>query len=77
MNKITSYIVAVIACIGLVIIYAVIGALLGWKNGGGFLPIIILFGVITATWKGIISLSKKKNREDKVENIDNENNNAT
>lgn len=77
MNKTTSYIVAVLACIGIVIIYAVIGALIGWKHGGGVLPMIILFGAITATWKGIIGLSKEKNPEDKVENIENENNNAT
>jgi len=77
MNKTTSYIVAVLACIGIVIIYAVIGALLGWKHGGGVLPMIILFGAITATWKGIIGLSKEKNPDDKVENIENENNNAT
>lgn len=77
MNKTTSYIVAVLACIGIVIIYAVIGALLGWKHGGGILPMIILFGAITATWKGIIGLSKKKNPEEKVESIENENNNAT
>ena len=57
MNKTTSYIVAVLACIGIVIIYAVIGALIGWKHGGGVLPMIILFGAITATWKGIIGLS--------------------
>ena len=77
MKKPTVYIVAVLACAGIVIIYAVIGALLGWKNGGGVLPMIILFGALTATWKGIIGLSKEKNPEDKVVNIDNENINAT
>ncbi|HRS51446.1 MAG TPA: hypothetical protein P5067_03340 [Candidatus Marinimicrobia bacterium] len=77
MNRTTSYIVAVLACIGIVIIYAVIGALLGWKHGGGVLPMTILFGAITATWKGIIGLSKRKNPEEKVEDIENENNNAT
>lgn len=77
MNKTTRYIVAVLACVGIVIIYAVIGALLGWKHGGGVLPMIILFGAITATWKGIIGLSKEKNPENKVESIENENNNAT
>jgi uncharacterized membrane protein YeiH len=77
MNKTTSYIVAVLACIGIVIIYAVIGALLGWKHGGGILPMIILFGAITATWKGIIGLSKGKNPDDKVEDVEEENNNAT
>lgn len=67
MNKTTSYIVAVLACIGIVIIYAVIGALLGWKNCGGYIPMIILFGVLTATWKGITGLSNEKNPENKAE----------
>lgn len=67
MNKTTSYIVAVLACIGIVIIYAVIGALLGWKHGGGYIPMIILFGVLTATWKGITGLSNEKNPENKAE----------
>jgi hypothetical protein len=31
MKKPTVYIVAVLACAGIIIIYAVIGALLGWK----------------------------------------------
>jgi hypothetical protein len=53
MNKTTSYIVAVLACIGIVIIYAVIGALLGWKHGGGVFLMMILFGTITATWTKI------------------------
>ena len=75
MNKTTSYIVAVLACIGIVIIYAVIGVLLDWKRGGGALPMTILFGVITATWKGIIGLSKGKSPEAEVEDTENENNN--
>lgn len=77
MKKPTVYIVAVLACAGIIIIYAVIGVLLGWKNGGGILPMIILYGAITATWKGIIGLSKEKNPENKIESIENENNNAT
>jgi len=77
MKKPTVYIVALLACVGIFLIYAVIGALLGWKHGGGVLPMIILFGAITATWKGIIGLSKEKNLENKVENIENVNNNAT
>ena len=77
MKKPSVYIVAVLACAGIIIIYVVIGALLGWKHGGGVLPMIILFGAITATWKGIIGFSKEKKSEDKVENFENENNNAT
>ena len=48
-------------------IYAVIGELLGWKNCGGYIPMIILFGVLTATWKGITGLSNEKNPENKAE----------
>ncbi len=53
MNKTTSYIVAILACVGTVIIYAIIGTLLGWEHGGGVFPMMILFGAITATWTKI------------------------
>lgn len=74
MNKTTSYIVALLLCFGIVIIYVVIGALFRWKHGGGFIPMMILFGAIAATWKGIIGLSKEENSGVKVEDIENENN---
>ena len=71
MNKTTAYIVAVFACSGIVVVYAVIVALLGWKIGGGAIPLLILFGILTATWKGILGLINEKNDDDKVKGLEN------
>ena len=54
MNKTTNYIFAILACSVIFIIYAIIGGSLGWKHGGGFIPIIILFYLIRTTWRAII-----------------------
>ncbi len=48
-----KYVVAVIACGGLFLVYAVIGASLGWRHGGGFIPMMILISVVGAVWAGI------------------------
>lgn len=74
MKKPTIYLVAVLACAGIVLIYAIIGVLLGWKHGGGVLPMIILFGALTATWKGITGLSKRKVKNDDIQTTENDNN---
>ena len=70
MKKLVFYLVAALACTSIVITYSVIGVFLGWKNGGGFLSIAILFGVIVATWKGIIGLSKRREPSNKEGNND-------
>lgn len=44
---------AVLACAALVILYAVLGAFLGWKHGGGAIPILILIAAIVGLWKAI------------------------
>lgn len=72
MNKSKAYLIAILACVGILIIYSFIGVWLGWKHGGGIIPMIILFGVISATWKGITGLSKQKGEDNK----DNKNNNC-
>lgn len=74
MKKPTIYLVAILACAGIVLIYAIIGVLLGWKHGGGVLPMIILFGALTATWKGITGLSKNKVKNDDIQTTENDNN---
>lgn len=74
MKKPTIYLVAVLACAGIVLIHVIIGVLLGWKHGGGVLPMIILFGALTATWKGITGLSKSKSKNDDIQTTENNNN---
>lgn len=45
-----KYVVAVIACGGLFLLYAVIGASLGWRHGGGIIPMMILLSIVGAVW---------------------------
>jgi fatty acid desaturase len=59
MKKNTAYIIAVLACCGVFIIYAVIWALLGWFGDGGIIAMLILMAVLTATWKGIVGMTAK------------------
>lgn len=34
-------------------LYSILGAALGWKHGGGAIPLIILVAVMGATWSAI------------------------
>lgn len=76
MKKTTSYLIAVSACFGELILYELIGVLLGWKNNGGVLPMMMLFGLMAFTWKGIVGLSKPKEDKEEIESKT-ENNNST
>lgn len=53
MNRSPRFYIAVGVCLLEGIAYAVIGALLGWRHGGGLIPMLILFGVWRATWFAI------------------------
>jgi hypothetical protein len=46
---------AVVACFAIFIAYACIGAAIGWKHGGGMIPMLILMAALSATRKGIRS----------------------
>ena len=49
-----KYVLAILACAGLFILYAVLGAaVFGWKHGGGAIPMLILFAAMGATWRAI------------------------
>lgn len=67
LKKSTSYGLAIFVCAVMFILYIVSGLFFGWKHGGGVLPMTILFGALTASWKGIIDLSKDKHYIDSVE----------
>ena len=47
------YVYAIAACIGLFIVYAVIGGIMGWKHGSGAIPMILFFAAILWTWRAI------------------------
>lgn len=48
-----KYLIAICACAAEGIVYAIIGASLGWKNAGGLIPMLILFAIWGATWTAI------------------------
>lgn len=58
-----KYVIAIAVCAVIIAIYAIIGGLLGWKRGGGYLPMLILVGVLGAVWKGITSGDTREERD--------------
>ena len=48
-----KYLIAISLCCTEIFLYAIIGALLGWKHGGGFIPMFILIAVLGLTWRVI------------------------
>lgn len=56
-NKYLVYFFAIIACVLEILLYAIIGALLGWENGGGVLLMTVFLGILIVTWKKIVGLA--------------------
>lgn len=54
------YAYAIVACITLFVFYAIIGSVLGWKSGGGAIPMAIFCGVLIVTWSAIIKNNDRK-----------------
>lgn len=52
-GQLKKYTLAVLACGAEFLAYAFIGVLLGWKHGGGYVPMVILFSVVGWTWRAI------------------------
>ena len=48
-----KYALAISACAAEVVAYGIIGALLGWRHGGGMIPMLILLGALVVTWTAI------------------------
>jgi hypothetical protein len=46
-------ILAILACLGLLVLHSAIGAILNWKYGGGAIPMLILYVAMGATWYAI------------------------
>jgi hypothetical protein len=67
MKENSKYFLAILSCLVIFIIYVVIiNGVLGSKNGGGVLPILILLYLLRSTWKAIIG--KKKSNADRKHN---------
>lgn len=71
MKKAKPYLLAFSVCLIELIIFVIIAALLGWKNGGGIIPIMIILSIIAFTWKTITGAGQQKDNhkstEDKTE----------
>jgi hypothetical protein len=52
------YVYAISACIGLFIVYTIIGGIMGWKHGGGAIPMILFFAAVVWTWRAIIGTKR-------------------
>lgn len=68
MKRTRSYIVAFLACALELFIYGCICAMLNLKKGGGFLFGIILFSILSVTWKSIVSAMNRPKK--KITNTD-------
>lgn len=44
------YMPAVLGCAGVLLVYVLLGAALGWKHGGGFVPMILLVVALALIW---------------------------
>lgn len=49
-----KYALALAACFGIFVAYVVLAAVIGWKNGGGMIPMLILVAALIGTWRAII-----------------------
>ena len=47
-SKILRSIIAIILCFVLFAIYSVIGGLMGWRHGGGYIPMMIFFALMSS-----------------------------
>jgi hypothetical protein len=56
-----KYVMAAVACLSILMVYIVTSALMGWKHGGGAIPMMILFATCTGAWKAITKSKGKGN----------------
>ncbi len=49
----TRYSLAIAVCVSICFAYAVIGVLLGWRHGGGIIPLMLLLAALGSAWRGI------------------------
>ncbi len=59
-RKILFILLAVVLTILELFLKAIIDALLGWKSGGGAIPMVLFIGLIVMTWKACLKWGKGK-----------------
>ena len=67
---------AVLVCLLIYFLYIVLAMEMGWKHGGGFLVVAILFGIISWFWNKATELGEKEDKKRLVqeESLSQENN---
>jgi hypothetical protein len=55
-----KYLFAVLACIALFFLYVLIGVAMGWRHGGGFLPMMLLLTAMGFAWRSIAGSKQVK-----------------
>ena len=53
---------ALLACFGVYMVYVIIGVFLGWKRGGGIIPMMIMFAIMGYVWTTITGTGKQKDK---------------
>jgi len=57
-----KYVISLLVCIGIFIAYVLIGAaVFGWQHGGGLIPMMILFAIVSAVWRKKTKSKTSKN----------------
>lgn len=50
-SKVVRIVVAILICVVLLLIYGCIGACLGWRHSGGYIPMAILLATMGCVWR--------------------------
>ena len=45
------HVLAILACLGLTLLYVLLAAALGWRRGGGLIPLLVFFAALGGTWR--------------------------
>ncbi len=55
------YVLATVACGAILLLYVIACGVFEWKRGGGAIPMLMLIGAMTATWKAITRNHRRRN----------------
>lgn len=67
MPKWLKIVIAIVACAVVIIGYSVLSTMLGFKHGGGYIVIILLFSLLGGIWRAIVGSNKEKKTEGAIE----------
>ena len=74
-SKAGRYALAIVACCLIFMAYVAISVAADWKKGGGYLVMLIVFGLISSAWTAITKPNRKQphnNKENERQSSDTE-----